>query len=107
MFPRRLAFTIARRELRGGLRGFRILLLCVALGVSAIAGVGSLSDALVDGLHRDGRLLLGGDVELRLSQQPASPQIGQLRRAGGLPARSVRLSKCAPWRVAWTDASGA
>jgi putative ABC transport system permease protein len=31
--PGRLAFTIARRELRGGLRGFRIFLLCVALGV--------------------------------------------------------------------------
>ena len=46
-----LALTIARRELRGGLRGFRIFLLCVALGVGAIAGVGSLSDALVDGLR--------------------------------------------------------
>ena len=83
MVPRRLVFTIARRELRGGLRGFRILLLCVALGVSAIAGVGSLSDALVDGLRRDGRLLLGGDVELRLSHQPASrAQLAYLRAAG-------------------------
>ena len=81
--PGRLAFTIARRELRGGLRGFRIFLLCVTLGVSAIAGVGSLSDALVDGLRRDGRLLLGGDVELRLSHQPASPaQLAYLRAAG-------------------------
>ncbi|MDA1097760.1 MAG: FtsX-like permease family protein [Proteobacteria bacterium] len=83
MIPHRLAFTIARRELRGGLRGFRILLLCVALGVSAIAGVGSLSDALVDGLRRDGRLLLGGDVELRLSHQPASAaQLAYLQAAG-------------------------
>ena len=81
-----LAWTIARRELRGsiwGIRGFRIFLLCVALGVSAIAGVGSLSDALVDGMRRDGRLLLGGDVELRLSHQPAnSAQMAYLRSAG-------------------------
>ncbi|MBT3782820.1 MAG: FtsX-like permease family protein [Rhodospirillaceae bacterium] len=78
-----LALTIARRELRGGLRGFRIFLLCVALGVGAIAGVGSLSDALVDGLRRDGRLLLGGDVELRLSHQPAKQaQLDYLLAAG-------------------------
>lgn len=81
--PGRLAFTIARRELRGGLRGFRIFLLCVALGVGAISGVGSLSDALVDGLRRDGRLLIGGDVELRLSHQPAdAAQLAYLQAAG-------------------------
>ncbi len=80
-----LALTIARRELRGGLRGFRIFLLCVTLGVGAIAGVGSLSDALVDGLRRDGRLLLGGDVELRLSHQPANQaQLDYLEAAGRL-----------------------
>ncbi len=78
-----LALTIARRELRGGLRGFRIFLFCVALGVGAVAGVGSLSDALVEGLRRDGRLLLGGDVELRLSHQPASQtQLDYLQAAG-------------------------
>lgn len=78
-----LAWIIARRELRSGISGFRIFLLCVALGVSAIAGVGSLSDALVEGLRRDGRLLLGGDVELRLSHQPASAaQLAYLRAAG-------------------------
>ncbi len=81
--PRRLAFAVARRELRGGIRGFRIFLLCVVLGVSAIAGVGSLSDALVDGLRRDGRKLIGGDVELRLSLQPANTaQITHLKAAG-------------------------
>ena len=81
--PGRLAFTIARRELRGGLRGFRIFLLCVALGVGAISGVGSLADALVDGLRRDGRLLIGGDVELRLTHQPAdAAQLAYLQAAG-------------------------
>ena len=59
-----LAFALARRELRGGIRGFRIFILCVTLGVSVIAGVGSLSNALVDGLRQDGRKLIGGDVEL-------------------------------------------
>ena len=81
--PGRLALIIARRELRGGLRGFRVFLLCVTLGVSAIAGVGSLSDALVDGMRRDGRKLIGGDVELRLSHRAASQaQLAHLRASG-------------------------
>jgi putative ABC transport system permease protein len=35
-----LAVRLMRRELRGGLRGFRIFLACLALGVAVIAGVG-------------------------------------------------------------------
>ena len=34
-----IAWTIARRELRGGLKGFRIFLACLTLGVAAIATV--------------------------------------------------------------------
>jgi len=61
-----LALRLARRELRGGLKGFRIFLACLTLGVTAIAGVGSLSDSVLTGLQRDGRILLGGDMDLRL-----------------------------------------
>ncbi|MGE5767923.1 MAG: hypothetical protein ACM35H_12095, partial [Bacteroidota bacterium] len=59
-----LALRLARRELRGGLKGFRIFLACLTLGVTAIAGVGSISDAVMTGLQRDGRVLLGGDMDL-------------------------------------------
>ncbi len=68
-----IALRFARRELRGGLKGFRIFLACLALGVAAIAAVGSLAAAIVTGLERDGRSILGGDVELRLVLRPASP----------------------------------
>ena len=54
----------ARRELRGGLRGFRIFLACLALGVAAIAAVGSVRSAIEAGLDREGAALLGGDAEL-------------------------------------------
>jgi putative ABC transport system permease protein len=67
-----VAARLARRELRGGVRGFRIFLACLGLGVAAIAGVGSLAAGLVAGLAADGRALLGGDVELRLIHRPAS-----------------------------------
>ena len=38
-----LPLRFALRELRGGLRGFYIFVACIALGVMAIAGVGSLA----------------------------------------------------------------
>ena len=37
-----LAFRYTLRELRGGLRGFYVFIACIALGVLAIAGVGSV-----------------------------------------------------------------
>ena len=52
----------ARRELRGGLRGFRIFLACLALGEAAIAGVGSVRSAIQTGLEDQGAVLLGGDA---------------------------------------------
>ena len=42
----RLAWSIARRELRGGLRGFWVFLACLSLGVAAIAGVGMVRSAI-------------------------------------------------------------
>ncbi|MEQ9609889.1 MAG: hypothetical protein RLN99_19695, partial [Kiloniellaceae bacterium] len=66
-----LALRLARREQRGGRKGFRIILACLTLGVTAIAGVGSVSDSLLTGLKRDGRILLGGDMDLRLTHVAA------------------------------------
>ncbi|MSO71537.1 MAG: FtsX-like permease family protein [Alphaproteobacteria bacterium] len=80
-----LALRLARRELRGGIAGFRIFLACLALGVAAIAGVGSLSQALLTGLAADGRAVLGGDVSLRLVQRPASEtERAHLQNSGAL-----------------------
>jgi len=62
-----LSWRIARRELRGGLRGFRIFLACLALGVAAIAAVGSVREAIRDGLSREGAAILGGDAEMRFT----------------------------------------
>ncbi len=66
-----LALTIARRELRGGLRGFRIFLACLALGVAAIAAVGTLRTAIQSGLTDQGAVLLGGDAEMRFTYRAA------------------------------------
>ncbi|HKF72292.1 MAG TPA: FtsX-like permease family protein [Stellaceae bacterium] len=67
-----LAARLMRRELRGGLRGFRIFLACLTLGVAVIAGVGSLAAGIRAGLEGDARAMLGGDIELNLMLRPAS-----------------------------------
>ena len=83
----KLALCLARRELRGGARGLRIVLVCLALGVAAIAGVGSLRAAIDKGLSDQGRALLGGDLEIDGGAQKLPDT---LRR--WLLARGARLS---------------
>ena len=53
---------LAVRDLRGNLRSFWVFLSCLALGVAAITGVGTLADAVRSGLDTQGRVLLGGDI---------------------------------------------
>jgi putative ABC transport system permease protein len=68
-----LALRLALRDLRGGLAGFGIFLACIALGVAAIVGVGSISRGLADGLARQGRQILGGDVAFSLIHRQLDP----------------------------------
>jgi putative ABC transport system permease protein len=89
----RLAWRFAKRELRGGLYGLRLLIACLILGVAALAGVGSLSQAILAGLESKGQVLLGGDLELRLTNRAATPSelvryqaIGQLSQTARLRA---------------------
>jgi putative ABC transport system permease protein len=67
-----VALRFAWRELRGGLRGFGVFIACIALGVLAIAGVGSVAASLADGIGSAGRVILGGDLAFSLIQREAS-----------------------------------
>jgi putative ABC transport system permease protein len=83
--PASLPLRYALREMRGGLRGFYVFIACIALGVMAIAGVGSVAASLREGLAREGRTLLGGDVAFSLFQREARPEeIAFLRTRGGV-----------------------
>ncbi len=86
-----IAARLARRELRGGLHGFRILLACLILGVAAIAGVGSVSQAILSSLASDAREILGGDVALRLIHRPATAEQQDHLAASGDVAGFVDL----------------
>jgi len=69
-----LALRLALRDLRGGFAGFTIFLICLALGTGAIGTVNSLSEAIQDGIARDGKVLLGGDAEASLIHQRATAE---------------------------------
>jgi len=72
----RVAGRFAARELRGGLKtglqGFWVFLICLMLGVAAIAAVGTVRDGISGGLAREGAVLLGGDAELRFTYRTAT-----------------------------------
>jgi len=76
-----LAAKFARRELRGGLHGFRVFIACLALGVAAIAAVGTVRAGITAGLKAEGAALLGG-AERGLTQvravDDAYPLVGQV-----------------------------
>ncbi|PDT17196.1 glycosyl transferase family 1 [Rhizobium sp. J15] len=75
MTPRvSLAFRLALRELRGGVRGFYIFLACIALGTGAIAAVNSVSQSITDTIASQGQELLAGDVRFELNNREATPE---------------------------------
>src|SRR5579862_3900842 len=96
-----LSLRLARRELRGGVAGLRIVLACLALGVAAIAAVGTLRDGIALGLAEDGSRILGGDLEV---QGGAQPLPDTLRR--WLVARGARVSDVVTMRSMLVAASG-
>ena len=84
-----IALRLAGRDLRGGLGGYWIFLLCIALGVAAIAGVGSVAGSLSDGLGREGRTVLGGDAAFSTVSQPLGPAETDWLAARGRLSRVV------------------
>lgn len=98
-----MPLKFAFRELRGGLGGFRIFMACLILGVTAIAAVGSLTQAIEDSLTREGRTILSGDFEVRRFQRELSPEVQADVAALGSLSVSARLRTMA--RVADTGKS--
>ena len=95
-----LTLRLAARDLRGGLRGFYVFMICIALGVTAIAGVGSTAASLTDGIAREGRVILGGDVAFSLIPNEASTEEREFLQSQG------RLSVAATFRAMARAADG-
>jgi putative ABC transport system permease protein len=77
------AVHIAASELRSGIKGFKLFLICLAIGVAAIAAAGSMAQAFRSGLDAEQRRILGGDFNLELRQrEPSAEQIAFFRARG-------------------------
>jgi putative ABC transport system permease protein len=101
-----LSLRYALRELRGGLRGFYVFIACIALGVMAISGVGSVAASLGDGMAREGRNLLGGDVSFILFQREAkADELAFLRSRGQVSAIATlrAMARAADGRLALVE----
>lgn len=92
------AWALALREMRGGLRGLRLLIICLFLGVTELAAAGSLGQAITAALDSRGREILGGDIELSVAQRDATAaersafaRIGTLSKTIRMRAMASRL----------------
>jgi putative ABC transport system permease protein len=108
----RLAATWARRELDWRFRGLRLLVVCLFLGVAALAAVGGLADAVGRELTTQGAAILGGDVELSVSQRLASPaervamaHAGRVSQTIRMQANAVSGDRAAPIQLKGVDAA--
>ncbi len=79
----RLAWRLARRDLRAGAGGLLIVMLCLAVGVAAIAGIGSLRAALNQGIAQSSARILGGDLEVSTTEGPLQPAVAAWFTAHG------------------------
>lgn len=69
-----LAFRLALREMRGGLHGFYIFILCILLGTAAIAGVNSIARSMTSAIDEQGRDILAADIRFGLKNREASTE---------------------------------
>lgn len=88
-----LSLRLALREFRGSLPGFRVFILCLALGVAAIAAVGLVREAIERGLAQQGAVLLGGDAELEFTYRRADAE-----DIAWMAARSSRMGEVIDFR---------
>ncbi len=72
--------------------GFTVFLLCLILGVAAIAAVGTVRDSIRAALDEQGAVLLGGDAQASFTYRAASPEErAYLEIALHRPLRNLRL----------------
>ena len=93
--PWATAWAIARRDLSARFRGLRLLLVCLFLGVGALAAIGTLTGAIEHELASRGRTILGGDIEVAVWQRAPSPAELKAMQTLGTVSGGVRMQAMA------------
>jgi len=84
-------WRLALRDLRRGGRGLALLALCLFLGTAALAGVGSLSASILGALDAQSRSMLGGDLEMRVSQRRATVEEAAAFAEAGRTSETIAM----------------
>ena len=84
-------WRVARRDLHRGFRGLRLLFVCLFLGVATLATICGLTAAITGEIASKGRVLLGGDIEVAMSQREASRAEKSAFRRDGVVSETIRL----------------
>ena len=88
-------WSIARRDLSGRFRGLRLLIICLFLGVATLSTIGSLTAAITSELAVRGRVILGGDIEVAMSQRAATDAEKAAFVREGTVSQTVRMQAMA------------
>jgi putative ABC transport system permease protein len=68
----RAAVHLGLLDMRGDLRRFGLLVVCLAVGTALIAGVSTVGASIRQAVERDAAVIVGGDVELSRADRPAT-----------------------------------
>jgi putative ABC transport system permease protein len=92
-----LAWRFSLREMRGGLRGFRVFLACIAIGVAAIGAVNGVARSITTAIETEGASILGGDIRFELNQREATTEelayldtLGRVSMTSGLRSMALK-----------------
>ncbi|MDQ3247058.1 MAG: FtsX-like permease family protein [Pseudomonadota bacterium] len=89
------AWALARRDMVAGLRGLRLLFVCLLLGVTTLATIGSLNAAIQGELSANGQAFLGGDLQVEISQREAGAAEKAALMREGRVSDTVRMQAMA------------
>ncbi|MEO5598098.1 MAG: FtsX-like permease family protein, partial [Novosphingobium sp.] len=110
--PWSAAWRIARRDLSARFKGLRLLLVCLFLGVGALAAIGTLTGAIEYELASRGRVILGGDIQLSVWQREATAdelaafaKLGKVSGGKRLQAMAIAGDSAAPVELKSVDAA--
>ena len=90
-FGWRASWHIARRDLHVRLLGLRLLFVCLFLGVAMLAAVGSLTSAITSEISERGQVILGGDIQIEMTQREASDADKRLFAKLGSLSETIRM----------------
>ena len=68
------AIRIGLLDMRGDMRRFGLLIICLAVGTALISGVSSVGASIRQAVEENAAVLMGGDVELSRADRQATPE---------------------------------